>query len=90
MISRSAVLGGRADDRIDTEHERAGDQDRAQEVGPPAEADARVLFEQPQREHRRRNTDRDVDEKIQCQFIAWVKTPPASSPTEPPAETTKA
>jgi hypothetical protein len=28
--------------------------------------------------------------KIQCQLIAWVSTPPASSPIEPPAEATKA
>ena len=28
--------------------------------------------------------------KIQCQLIDWVSTPPASSPTEPPAEATKA
>jgi len=27
--------------------------------------------------------------KIQCQLIACVSTPPASSPTEPPAEATK-
>ena len=26
--------------------------------------------------------------KIQCQFRAWVSTPPASSPTAPPAEAT--
>ena len=28
--------------------------------------------------------------KIQCQLIDWVSTPPASSPTAPPAEATKA
>ncbi len=28
--------------------------------------------------------------KIQCQLMAWVKMPPASSPTAPPAEATKA
>ena len=27
--------------------------------------------------------------KIQCQLIAWVIAPPASSPIEPPAEATK-
>ena len=27
--------------------------------------------------------------KIQCQLIAWVRTPPASRPIEPPAEATK-
>jgi len=26
--------------------------------------------------------------KIQCQLIDWVRTPPAKSPTEPPAEAT--
>ena len=26
--------------------------------------------------------------KIQCQLIDWVRTPPASRPTEPPAEAT--
>ena len=26
--------------------------------------------------------------KIQCQLIDWVSTPPASRPTEPPAEAT--
>ena len=28
--------------------------------------------------------------KIQCQLMAWVSTPPASSPIDPPAEATKA
>jgi hypothetical protein len=28
--------------------------------------------------------------KIQCQLIAWVSTPPASRPIEPPAEATNA
>ena len=28
--------------------------------------------------------------KIQCQVIAWVSTPPASRPTDPPAEATNA
>ena len=28
--------------------------------------------------------------KIQCQLMAWVSTPPASRPIEPPAEATNA
>jgi hypothetical protein len=28
--------------------------------------------------------------KIQCQLIDWVRTPPTSRPTAPPAEATKA
>ena len=31
-----------------------------------------------------------LTKKIQCQLIDWVSTPPASRPTEPPAEATKA
>ena len=31
-----------------------------------------------------------LTKKIQCQLIACVSTPPASSPTEPPAEATNA
>ena len=31
-----------------------------------------------------------LTKKIQCQLIAWVSTPPASSPIEPPAEATNA
>jgi hypothetical protein len=27
--------------------------------------------------------------KIQCQLTAWVSTPPASRPIEPPADATK-
>ena len=30
-----------------------------------------------------------LTKKIQCQLIDWVRTPPASRPTEPPAEATK-
>ena len=31
-----------------------------------------------------------LTKKIQCQLIAWVSTPPASSPTAPPADATNA
>ena len=31
-----------------------------------------------------------LTKKIQCQFTAWVSTPPASRPTAPPAEATNA
>ena len=31
-----------------------------------------------------------LTKKIQCQLIAWVRTPPTSSPIEPPAEATNA
>ena len=31
-----------------------------------------------------------LTKKIQCQFSAWVRIPPASSPTAAPAEATKA
>ena len=31
-----------------------------------------------------------LTKKIQCQLIAWVSTPPASSPIAPPADATKA
>ena len=31
-----------------------------------------------------------LTKKIQCQLIAWVRTPPASRPIEPPADATKA
>ena len=30
-----------------------------------------------------------LTKKIQCQLMAWVRTPPASRPTEAPAEATK-
>ena len=31
-----------------------------------------------------------LTKKIQCQLIDWVRTPPTSRPTDPPAEATKA
>jgi len=31
-----------------------------------------------------------LTKKIQCQLIDWVRTPPTSSPIEPPAEATNA
>ena len=31
-----------------------------------------------------------MTKKIQCQLIDWVSTPPATSPTAPPAEATNA
>ena len=85
-----AVVGRRLDDRVDAEHQRARDQDRARDVGAVAEADALVAVEQPQRQHGgRRSPIGTLTKKIQCQLIDCVSTPPASSPTEPPAEATK-
>ena len=87
-----AVLGGRLDDRVDAEHQRAGDQHaRPGTSAPLREARCpRSRLEQPQRQHARSTMPIGrLTKKIQCQLIAWVSTPPASRPIEPPAEATK-
>ena len=58
-----ALVGGGLDDRVDAEHQRAGDQAGAEEVGAAAEADALVLLDQAQGGQRRGDPDRDVDEE---------------------------
>src|SRR3954470_7455603 len=57
-----AVLG-RADDRVDAEHQRADDQDRAGHVRAAVQADARVTVEQARGDEGRADADRQVDEE---------------------------
>jgi hypothetical protein len=54
---------GRAHDRVDGEHQGAGDEGGASDVRPLREADAFVPIEQPHRQQRRRDPDRQVDEE---------------------------
>ncbi len=58
-----AVLGRGLDDRVDAEHQRARDQDRARNVGAAADADSLVALDQPHGEHRCDDRDRHVDEE---------------------------
>ena len=58
-----AVLGRRLDDRVDAEHQRGGDQHRAEDVGALAEADPAVVLDQPPRQEGGGEPDRDVDEE---------------------------
>ena len=78
------------EDRVDAEHQRAGDQHRAGHVGALREADPRA---RPRPAAARGSAVATpigrLTKKIQCQLIAWVRTPPASRPIEPPAEATK-
>ena len=85
-----AVLGG-LDDRVDGEHQRAGDQQRARDVGAAGRGRC------PRRARAARVARNAVampigrlTKKIQCQLMASVSTPPASRPIEPPAEATNA
>ena len=84
-----AVLGRRLDDRVDAEHQRTGDEDRAGHVGAVAEADPLVALDQPHGQDAVTIPMGTLMKKIQCQLIDCVRTPPASRPTEPPADATK-
>ena len=76
------------EDRVDAEHQPAGQQHRAGDVGAGLQAD-------PGRASTSRIASSAVampigtlTKKIQCQLIASVSAPPASRPIEPPAEAT--
>ena len=58
-----AELGGRVDDRVDEQHERRGDEHRAEHVGAVGEADALVLLEVAHGQHGGGDPDRDVHEE---------------------------
>ncbi len=55
------VLG--LDDRVDAEHQGAGDERRAGYIRAAVEADALIASDQPQGQHRRHDADREVDEE---------------------------
>ena len=60
---RAPAALGRLDDRVDREHQRAGDEDRAGDVGAGLQADPAVVLEQARGEQGRREADRQVDEE---------------------------
>ena len=54
---------GRRHDRVDADHHRCADQDRARDVHPAAQADALVLVDQPPAEQESPQADGKVDEE---------------------------
>ena len=58
-----AVLGRRLDHRVDEQHQRAGDQHGARDVGPARKAGALVVGQQAHRQHGGDDPDRHVDEE---------------------------
>ena len=69
IAPRTSVCGrpptdvGDVEDRVDAEHQPGDEQDRAGDVGPLVEADPGLVVDQPHREERGEDPDRDVDEE---------------------------
>ena len=83
-----AVVGG-GDDRVDGDHHRGRDQDRAGDVDPAPEAEAGAVLDQPraEREHGRRRSAGSRRRSSASRRTA-TSAPPSSSPSEPPEVTT--
>ncbi len=80
-----AVLGGRLDDRVDAEHQRARDQDGAGDVRTAAEADPLVALDEPQGEHGGHDRDRHVDEEDPVPVDRLGEDPAGEQPDRPAA-----
>ena len=52
-VGRSPAVVGHPEDRVDAEHQRAGDEDRAERVGALPDADPLVAVDQPAAQGRR-------------------------------------
>jgi len=62
-VERSPSVVARLEDRVDAEHQGAGDQDGPQRIGSLPETDPSVAGDQPDRQQRGRHADRHVDEE---------------------------
>jgi hypothetical protein len=78
-----AELRRRADDRVDAEHQRGGDQHGAWRVGALAQPEAAVVRQQPARRQRRAHTDRDVHEEDPVPVDRLRQHPAREQPDRP-------
>ena len=62
-LRRAPAVAARLHDRVDAEHQRAGDERRAEHVGAVAQAEALLVREEPRGEYRGGDADRHVHEE---------------------------
>ena len=88
-LRRAPALLGDLEDRVDAEHQAAGQQHGAGQVGALLQADPGRSSTSRAASHAVTMPIGTLMKKIQCQLMRSVSTPPASRPIEPPAEATK-